>query len=63
MQVSLVLAVTVTEPVGPTPPPETEKLMVTACCKPEGFGVFDVMLVVLAAFVAAVVWLLGAGAV
>jgi hypothetical protein len=63
VQDSLVLAVMVTEPVGPAPPPATVKLIVTDCCRVEGFGVFEVILVVLAALVAFVDWLKGPAAV
>jgi hypothetical protein len=45
-QVSPVLAVTVTLPVG-VPLPVTEKLIVTGCPTTDGFGELDVMLVVL----------------
>jgi len=49
VQDSRVLAVTVTEPVGPTPGPATVKLIVTACCRADGLGLFEVIVVVLAA--------------
>jgi len=48
LQVSPVLAFTVTEPVG-VPFPLTVKLTVTACPTMEGLGKFAVMAVVLAA--------------
>ena len=48
-QDSRVLAVTVTEPVGPLPGPVTVKLMVTGCCALEGFGLVEVIVVELAA--------------
>ena len=59
---SLVLALTVTEPVGPAPVPAAEKLTVTACCRVEGFGVFELMVTVLVALAAVVVWVRGDGA-
>jgi len=55
VQDSLLLAVTVTEPVGPAPGPEAEKLMVTACFNVEGLGEREVMETELLALVAEVV--------
>ena len=52
VQDSRVLAVTVTEPVGPEPGPAAVTLIVTACCADEGLGVLEVMLTVLLALVA-----------
>lgn len=52
VQDSLVLAETVTEPVGPEPGPAAVTLIVTACCGDDGLGVLDVMLTVLLALVA-----------
>jgi hypothetical protein len=52
VQDSLVLAVTVTEPVGPAPVPGTMKPMVTACRRVEGLGVLEVIVVELATLVA-----------
>jgi hypothetical protein len=49
------LAVTVTVPVGPTPAPVTEKVIVTACPSTEGSGVSEEIVVVLTIFVALVV--------
>lgn len=63
VQDSLVLAVMVTEPVGPAAAPATVKLIVTDSCKVEGLGVFDVIVVVLAALVAFVDWPSGPAAV
>lgn len=56
VQVSLVLAETVTEPVGPAPGPAAVTLIVTACWGDDGLGVLEVMLTVLLAFVALVLW-------
>lgn len=53
-QDSPVLAVTVTNPVGPAPAPDAEKLIVTACWSVEGFGAYEVIEVVVASFTAAV---------
>lgn len=49
-----VLAVTVTDPVGPAPAPDAEKLIVTTCWRVDGFGVCAVIEVVLAALLAEV---------
>ena len=49
LQVSPVLAATVTLPVGPAPPPLTPKLTVTACLTRDGLGECEVMAVVLLA--------------
>ena len=49
-----VLAVTVTDPVGPAPAPDAEKLIVTACCRVDGFGVCAVIEVLLPILVAKV---------
>ena len=54
VQDSLVLAVTVTEPLGPAPVPATVKPTVTACWRVEGLAVFEVIVVVLATLVALV---------
>jgi hypothetical protein len=56
LQVSPVLAFTVTEPVG-VPFPVTLKLTVTACVTTEGLGEFAVIAVVLVAFAAVMDWL------
>jgi hypothetical protein len=53
-QDSPVLALAVTDPVGPTPAPATKKLIVTACAMTEGLGVFEEIVVVLAILVAEV---------
>jgi hypothetical protein len=63
VQDSLVLAVTVTEPVGPAPVPATVKPMVTACRRVEGLGVLEVIVTVLATLVALVDWVRGPAAV
>jgi predicted homoserine dehydrogenase-like protein len=60
VQVSPVLAVTLTEPVG-VPALATAKLTVTPCETTDGFGVFAVMAVLLLAFVAATVCIADAG--
>ncbi len=56
------LAVTLTEPVGPAPVPAAEKLIATACWRVEGLGVFEVIVMVLAALTAVVLCVLGVGA-
>lgn len=61
VQDSPVLAVTVTDPVGPAPVPAAEKLTVTACWRLEGFGVCEAIVVVLVALTAAVRCVLGEG--
>jgi hypothetical protein len=61
VQDSPVLALTLTEPVGPVPTPATEKLMTTAWLRFDGFGVFDTIAVVLVALVAVVLCVLGEG--
>jgi hypothetical protein len=55
VQDSFVLAVTVTEPVGPAPIPEAVKLIKTGCCNVDGLGEREVMETELAALVAEVV--------
>src|SRR5579871_199269 len=62
VQLSLVLAVTVTDPVGPTPVPVALKLNVTGCCRVDGLGELPVIEIVLVALVAVVFCVLGAGA-
>jgi hypothetical protein len=52
VQDSLVLAETVTDPVGPAPGPAAVTLIVTVCCGNEGLGVLEVILTVLFAFAA-----------
>ena len=62
VQLSPVVALTCTLPVG-VPLPVTDTLIVTACPVTEGFGVFEVMVVVVVAFSAVVEALAyGAGA-
>jgi hypothetical protein len=60
-QLPPVLAVTVTVPVG-VPLPVTLNEIVTAWFTVEGFGVFEVIVVVLPAFVAVVDWFFEAAA-
>ena len=62
VQDSFVAAVTLTEPVGPAPVPAAVKLMVTACWRVEGLGVFEVIVMVLAAMAAVVLCVLAVGA-
>jgi len=62
VQDSFVLAVTLTEPVGPAPVPAAVKLIVTACWGVEGLGVFEVIVMLLAALTAVVLCVLGVGA-
>jgi hypothetical protein len=62
VQDSLVVAVTVTEPVGPTPIPVAVKLIVTACFRVAGLGVLEVILMVLVALAAVVFCVLAVGA-
>jgi hypothetical protein len=57
-----VLAFTVTEPVGPAPVPAAVKVMLTACLRVEGLGVFVVIVTVLAALAAAVLCVSAVGA-
>ena len=61
VQDSLVLAVTITEPVGPAPAPATLKPMVTACRRVEGLGVLEVIVTVLEVLSAVVLCVLAAG--
>ena len=58
---SPVLALTVAEPVGPTPVPATENVTITACCSVEGFGVLELMVTVLVALAAVVLCVRGEG--
>ena len=61
VQLSPVEAVTVTEPVG-VPLPCTVNPTVTACPGEDGFGVLEVIVVVLAVLAAVVDWLAAAAA-
>lgn len=56
------LAVTRTEPVGPAPVPAAVNLIVTACLRVEGLGVFEVIVTVLTALVAVVLCVVAVGA-
>ena len=61
VQDSLVLAVPLTEPVGPAPVPAAVNLIVTACLRVEGLGVFEVIVMVLGALTAVVLCVLAVG--
>ena len=61
VQDSPVLAVTLTEPVGPAPVPAAVKLIVTACWRVEGLGVFEAIVMVLVALTAVVLCVLAEG--
>lgn len=55
------LALTVTDPVGPAPAPVDEKLIFTACLCVDGLGVCDVIEVMLVALAAEVFCVFGVG--